>query len=308
MNVWTIDIIFHKWYCYDIDIYIHFISYFIYYPFDFDARLWDLVHHQHESSPVRSRFLCFFFLNFSMIHLKKMWESTEIPMNQLLFERFSMIFQWFSNLEAPFMRFLPGSGTSKTSGGYAHDELEEFDMLQKVAAAKIQRRSKESFQRPVPQHVTGGPLWLRMTRSNMEQQITRKLQKDSAQRCRTCLLFWCSGWCCDIWGDVWGFPVNEFHRATCRPVGAGTSICTEDRAGGSAIGHHGRRLSCGSCSWIFPGSHWGPITRAAGWCWCDNHTDCYCHTSTLNLESESLWDERIPLFLFVLIHSVLRAL
>lgn len=39
------------------------------------------------------------------------------------------------------------TSTSKTSGGYAHDELEEFDMLQKVAAAKIQRRSKESFQR-----------------------------------------------------------------------------------------------------------------------------------------------------------------
>jgi len=35
---------------------------------------------------------------------------------------------------------------SKGSTSAAHDE-DEFDMLQKVAAAKIQRRSKESFQR-----------------------------------------------------------------------------------------------------------------------------------------------------------------
>ena len=119
-----------------------------------------------------------------------------------------MIFQWFfKKLEVP---LIFGSGTSKTSGGYAHDELEEFDMLQKVAAAKIQRRSKESFQRPVPQQFMslfgGTPIYgphllgRHCERPGWPGAITRKLQGIFSARAMhklsTPVLM------LDIWGDV----------------------------------------------------------------------------------------------------------
>ena len=47
-----------------------------------------------STSPHQSEADFYVFFNyFFMIHLKKMWESTEIPMNKPLFERCSMIFQ-----------------------------------------------------------------------------------------------------------------------------------------------------------------------------------------------------------------------
>ena len=55
------------------------MSYLIYYPFDFDARLWDPVHHQHESSPVRSRFLCFFLIIFSWFTWKRCGNLQKSP-------------------------------------------------------------------------------------------------------------------------------------------------------------------------------------------------------------------------------------